>query len=95
MLPPCLDPDVADAKKTSDEMMAQRVVESSQIQILRNKDVTLEEMLDNRPLNMVFYPSPEVQRKLIDRMLKLKEKSLPNQLWQGFYLAEIPGKPEK
>lgn len=80
-LPPCLDPDIADAKKTTDEMMAQRIVDTPQIQILMNPDVTLEEILDNRPACLNFFPSAETQRRLFDRMCKLKEKTLERQLW--------------
>jgi hypothetical protein len=59
VLPPCLDPDVADHKRTTDEMLAQRTVDSPQIQILKQEDVSIEEMLDNRPAQLIFFPSAE------------------------------------
>ena len=52
--------------------------------------MSVEELVRTKPRQFAFYPSAEVQKKLIDKMLKIKDNKIEKQLWQGFIWMEAP-----
>ena len=75
---PCLDPDVN--HKDTEEMKSRFLVDSSQF--TGSGDMEPLDFANNMPVNIDFYPSDEILKKLIMRsaQIKLVEK----ELWPGF-----------
>ena len=52
--------------------------------IFEEQDVDKDFIGENWPVTMKFFPSEEVQIKLINRMLQLEKLEYESELWQGF-----------
>jgi len=85
VLLPCLDPDVAETKQLAPAALKQRFLPGLHpLQQLKSVEMSLDELAGSYPSFYEFYPTPEVMRKLMARMLQIKEAKADAQLWPGF-----------
>jgi len=74
-LPPCLMPDIPESQKNDSEVMSCRYLDiEEEIQKINHEIMTSNYIAENLPIIFVFYPSEEVLKNLILRMIQIKDE---------------------
>lgn len=93
LLIPCLDPDLPESKrKANADLACERYVEGGdpifELDLSDPEQATPGFLGEHYPDQLAFYPSEEVQKKLIMRMVQCGKK-WERDLWQGFRPVEV------
>ena len=57
--------------------------------MLNGKPISLNDMVENIPVIIDFYPSDAVLHKLMMRSIQLTEENWADELWQGFKITKL------
>lgn len=88
---PCLDGDLSEKERRDFERMRIRFIDVDDLIFNFNpKEITKEILGQNWPLQMSFFPTEEVQHKLVLKMIQA-QNNMEQQLWQGFRIQfQVP-----
>ena len=76
-VPPCLDPELSKDQRLNRELIGQRYFEAT-----KKIGINTYDLAHTLPLQVQFFPSDEVVRKLVNRSLQIE--NIYSDLWEGF-----------
>ena len=87
---PCLDPSTNQADRNDVEIMSERYLNTPEIEAMSMyHDVSSNFLAENFPVYYSFYPSDEVMRKLIVKMIQVKDQHELDMMWGAFKTKKV------
>jgi len=87
---PCLDPSTKPADRNDVEIMSERYLNTPEIEKMdMYNDVSSNFLAENFPVYYSFYPSDEIMRKLIVKMIQVKDQHELDMMWGAFKTKKV------